>query len=151
MRHEAGVRSHRGTDSAPQKMVSQRRHMSRRDVDIENIGLRRHHREAEITQALGEIGRIVVILRETCNVVFERIEPRRGEDTGLSHAAPQRFSPAACRGNHVPGTQQDRPCRSAQPLGKTYRHRVKTRRRRTLIQFQLDDGIEEARPIQMGA
>src|SRR5882757_2438425 len=94
-----------------------------RDVDVENIGLRKLHLQANVAKSDGEKLRVGMILREAFDIVFQRVEAGCRKDSDLPHPSSQSFSPAQCGADDVVGTQEHRACRRAQSLRQANRYR----------------------------
>ena len=63
-------------------------------LHINHIGLHLLDAETGATHAFGEKLRVGVILGQTLDVVIQRIQPRRRQQSGLTHAAADHFAQA---------------------------------------------------------
>ena len=128
------------------------------DIDKHDVGLRRAHRQGvNARQALGQPLRQRMVLRQTLDVVIERVRRRGCQHARLAHATAQHLAPAQRAGDQGARAAQRRADRRAQPLAEAHRDAVEiagdVSRRGIGVQARFrrgDRGIEQARAVQVG-
>src|ERR1700736_3689181 len=105
MRNDTRARADRSSNAPLQQMLGQRSHLSRRDIEVENIGLRQLDLQTEVAQCTGKKRGVRMILREAFDIVLERVQARCGENPYLPHASSQCFAPASRGADELMGTQ----------------------------------------------
>jgi len=63
-------------------------------LHVDHVGLHWLDAEPGLAQAFGQIVRVGMVIRQTLDVVIQRVQPRRREQTGLTHAAADHFAQA---------------------------------------------------------
>ena len=76
---------------------------------------------------LGQQPGVGVVVGEPVDVVVEGVEPGRGQDPGLPHAAAHPLAPDARLGDRVGGADHERADRGTEALGQADRHDVRDR------------------------
>ena len=95
MRRETRARGDGREDALALEVALQIRGLGRGDLDIDKVGLGRLDVQSQRSQPLREMLGVRVILRQLRHVMLQRIQPRRGEHSGLPHTAAQGLAPAA--------------------------------------------------------
>jgi hypothetical protein len=90
-----------------------------------------------------------VILRQTTDVVLERVEAGGGDDARLAHRAAEDLPRSPCLLNEFTLPKKKRARRAPQPLRQAGRHRIEPRAQILDPDLLLDRGIEDARAVQM--
>ena len=97
--HEASPRRKTRDDAPLPQMRFEPFNLRGRHLEIHHIGLRRRHLQARCAQSFRQVFRIRMIFGHSLHVMFQSVQPRGREHTGLAHAASQRFAPAAGGGD----------------------------------------------------
>ena len=121
------------------------------DVDLDEVrlDLLEVDRNAGSLQSLREPTRPGVVVRQTLDIVVERIDPGGGDDPGLPHRSTELVLETARLSHQVVRAGNERPQRTAETLRETQRHRVELpsdlRRRHTAR----DRRVQHPRAIEM--
>ena len=118
--------------------------------NVQDIGLGGWTRNPSSATPVRGIG-VGVILRQLPHMMLQRIHSRRGEHTGLPHAAAQGLAPTPRLLDEIPRAQQHRSGRSAETFRQAHGYGVEAGHRGGWIDLQFHDGIENACSVQMGA
>src|SRR5262245_44496602 len=98
-----------------------------RHVEDDDVGLYRRDIEHDAragTETARDPRGVVVVLRETLDIVIERVQTSRGEDTDLAHRAAQHAAVANGPIDELARTGEQRAPRGTQPLGQRHRYQI---------------------------
>ena len=123
----------------------------RLEVDLDEVRLDplEVDREARLRERLGEPPRAGVILREALDVVVERVDAGRRDDTRLAHRAAEEvlLPPGAL--DEVPRAREQGAERTAEAFREAERHRVEAGGDRRRLDAERRRGVEEAGAVEM--
>ncbi len=148
--HQAGARTQRRQNAAQREMRPEGRNVPLRNVDIEDVGLRRVGFQTQRPQPGREMLRIGMILGKPPHMMLQGVEARRREHPRLPHSASQCLAPSPRLRDEFRGPQQHRSGRGAQTLRQADRHRIEAVDGDPLVDLKLHDGVENSRAVQMG-
>ncbi len=95
-----------------------------KDHDVRLDPRRRQFQTLDARDRRGELGRVGMVDRQTIDVMLQRVERRRGQHAGLTHAAPQQLAMSSGKLDELARTGERRSDRRPQPLAEADAHGV---------------------------
>ena len=146
-----------GSELAHDHVVLRERRAERPRVghpEDHDVGLHRGGVEldaGQLGQPLCQAPGARVVVGEALDVVFERMQPGRGDDPGLAHRAPEHLLPAPRLVDEVRGAGEDGADGGSEPLGEVEPRAVERPSPRGRVDPAGDRGVEQPGAVEMGA